>query len=125
MIRAASRLARPGGIVRRCSVVAAASLLVGNTWAEILPSYSVETAPLVSPSAADTYYCTPATNCTTSGTRDFWVRNYPVEIHALARALRYDVDLIYDFVRNQIKYVPIYGLQKGALGAMVDRSGTV
>jgi len=124
MIRAASRLARPGGIVRRCSVVAAASLLVGNTWAEILPSYSVETAPLVSPSAADTYYCTPATNCTTSGTRDFWVRNYPVEIHALARALRYDVDLIYDFVRNQIKYVPIYGLQKGALGAMVDRSGT-
>jgi len=100
------------------------SLVVNTGWAEILPSYSVESAPLISPSAADTYYCTPAANCTTSGAREFWVQNFPVEIPALARALRYDVDLIYDFVRHQIKYVPIYGLQKGALGALVDRSGT-
>ncbi|BBJ22520.1 hypothetical protein W01_04470 [Candidatus Nitrotoga sp. AM1P] len=42
----------------------------------------------------------------------------------LARALRNDPDLIYDYVRNTIAYYPVWGMQKGAFGAMLDNSGT-
>ena len=99
-------------------------MAIDDVRADALPLYSVNAAALVTPTAADTFYCTPVANCTTSGTRDLWTANYPVEIPALARALQNDPDLIYQFVRNNIKYVPIYGLQKGALGALIDRSGT-
>ena len=45
------------------------------------------------------------------------------EIKELARALRYDSDLIYEFVHNNIEYEPTFGDKKGALGALLDRSG--
>lgn len=48
----------------------------------------------------------------------------PLEIAALARALRNDPDLIYQFVRDNIAVYPIWGVQKGALGALIDRQGT-
>ena len=32
----------------------------------------------------------------------------------MARALRFDPRLIYEYVRNNIDYVPIYGCVKGA-----------
>lgn len=38
--------------------------------------------------------------------------------------MRNDPDLIYDFVRNNVNTVWMYGLQKGAVGAIVDKSGT-
>ena len=40
----------------------------------------------------------------------------PPEITELARALRGDPDLIYQYVRDQIDYYPIWGVQKGPLG---------
>ncbi|MBI3675384.1 MAG: RHS repeat protein, partial [Proteobacteria bacterium] len=40
------------------------------------------------------------------------------------RALKNNPDLIYEYVRNSIETVFIYGLQKGALGAEIDKSGT-
>jgi RHS repeat-associated protein len=40
-----------------------------------------------------------------------------------ARALRYDVDLIYEYVHDNIEFIPTYGLHKGGLGAMIDGSG--
>jgi YD repeat-containing protein len=45
------------------------------------------------------------------------------EIESLARALRHDVDLIYEFVASQIAYDPIWGSHKGALGTLLDREG--
>lgn len=48
----------------------------------------------------------------------------PVSIPELARALRGDVDLIYEHVRNNVEFLPTWGIQKGAFGAMVDNQGT-
>ncbi|MGA9866446.1 MAG: RHS repeat-associated core domain-containing protein [Acetobacteraceae bacterium] len=48
----------------------------------------------------------------------------PPEIVELARALKNDPDLIYEYVYNNIDTIPMYGSLKGALGALVDRSGT-
>ena len=48
----------------------------------------------------------------------------PPSIVELARALKNDVDLIYEFVRNNIDYYPIWGVQKGALGTLLDSQGT-
>lgn len=48
----------------------------------------------------------------------------PASIIELARALKHDPDLIYEFVHDNIKYYPIWGVQKGALGALIDGEGT-
>ncbi len=45
------------------------------------------------------------------------------EIAELARALRHDVDLIYEYVYSQVEYNPIWGSQKGAMGALLDGTG--
>jgi len=41
----------------------------------------------------------------------------------LARALRNDVDLIYQFIHDNIDFYPNYGLSKGGWGALVDGIG--
>jgi RHS repeat-associated protein len=46
------------------------------------------------------------------------------EIRELARALRNDPDLIYAYVRNGVDTEFQFGLAKGELGALIDRSGT-
>lgn len=48
----------------------------------------------------------------------------PASIAELARSLRNHPDLIYQYVRNNIEYYPVYGVQKGALGAILDNQGT-
>lgn len=48
----------------------------------------------------------------------------PGSIPELARALRNDPDLIYEYVRNNIAYVPTWGVQKGAVGTVLDNQGT-
>lgn len=45
------------------------------------------------------------------------------EITELARALRYDPKLIYDYVHNHIDYVPYFGSLKGATLTYLDGSG--
>lgn len=47
----------------------------------------------------------------------------PVSIEELTRALRNDVDLIYQFVHDNIEHYPMYGAQKGALGTLIDGMG--
>lgn len=47
----------------------------------------------------------------------------PDSIAELARALRNDPQLIYEFVANNIEFLPTYGLQKGGLGALIDGYG--
>ncbi|KSB91795.1 hypothetical protein AS593_07165 [Caulobacter vibrioides] len=46
------------------------------------------------------------------------------EIKALARALKNDPDLIFEFVRDSVDTEFIFGAHKGALGASIDRSGS-
>ena len=45
------------------------------------------------------------------------------EIAALARALNYDLDLIYEYVYYDIDFSPSFGLKKGPLGTYLDRNG--
>lgn len=45
------------------------------------------------------------------------------EIIELARALQYDLKLIYDYVHNNIDYVPYFGSLKGATLTYLDGSG--
>lgn len=47
----------------------------------------------------------------------------PNSIAELARALKNDPQLIYEFVANNIEFLPTYGLQKGGLGALIDGCG--
>ncbi len=47
----------------------------------------------------------------------------PVSISELARALRNNVDLIYEWVFNNIEHQPTYGIQKGGLGSIIDGIG--
>jgi RHS repeat-associated protein len=84
-----------------------------------LPSMKIGTAPLVSPSSADSFYGT-----STAATHRAGYNPAPPEIVALARGLKNDPDLIYQYVRNNVDVVWEYGLQKGALGASIDKSGT-
>ena len=46
------------------------------------------------------------------------------EVEALAYGLRYDPDLIYEWVHDNVRVHPVFGLQKGALGAVIDGEGT-
>lgn len=84
-----------------------------------LPSTKIGTAPLQSPTSADAYYggATTATNGTGAIGRS-------KEIVELARALKRDPDLIYEHIRNNVTTSWTYGLSKGAVGAIIDRSGT-
>jgi hypothetical protein len=46
-----------------------------------------------------------------------------VEIQELARGLKHDVDLIYEYVYNRVEYTPIFGSVKGATATLRDRRG--
>lgn len=48
----------------------------------------------------------------------------PASVTELARALKNDPDLIYEYVRNNIEYYPSWGVQKGDLGTILDNHGT-
>lgn len=76
-------------------------------------------APLISPASAASYYGGLPAAATYP-----WGDARPPEITETAVALGNDPDRLFAFVRNNIRIVPIYGLQKGAVGALVDRSGT-
>ncbi|MGF1628172.1 MAG: RHS repeat-associated core domain-containing protein [Kiloniellaceae bacterium] len=45
------------------------------------------------------------------------------ELVELARALKYDPDLIYEYVYNNIQTLPRYGSVKGPLGTLIDGTG--
>jgi RHS repeat-associated protein len=47
----------------------------------------------------------------------------PGSVGELARALKNDPDLIYEYVYNNIDFVPTYGQYKGSLGTILDGKG--
>jgi RHS repeat-associated protein len=48
----------------------------------------------------------------------------PVEIVTLANSLKCDIDLIFEYVYNNIEYEPLFGSNKGALGTLLDQRGS-
>ena len=102
-------------------------LLVGTICvlsnAAALPAATIGRPALVSPSAAEAYFPTSADVNWTS-TLGLAPGAYPNEVNELARALGGNVDEIYDFVRNYVDTTFVFGVQKGALGAIIDKSGS-
>jgi RHS repeat-associated protein len=94
-----------------------------------VPSVRILAGPLVSPSAAATFYGS-ATASTNGLCRDYasdpsvCLTGRRPEIVELARALRNDANLMYEYVRNSVETEFQYGLQKGGVGALIDHSGT-
>ena len=84
-----------------------------------VPSYKIGTASLISTSAADTFYGSGTTSTNSTG-----AVGRPNEVVELARALGGNVDSIYAYVRNSVDMAWMYGLQKGPVGTIMDRSGT-
>lgn len=83
------------------------------------PSSKIGAPALIQASAGESAYAT-----TTTSTNGLGTTGNPPEIVELARALNSNVDQIYDFVRNYVDTSFMFGVQKGALGAIVDKSGT-
>ncbi len=48
----------------------------------------------------------------------------PAEITTLAASLKCDIDLIFEYVYNNIEYEPLFGSNKGALGTLLDQRGS-
>lgn len=74
----------------------------------------------VAPAAANTYYESLAGGLQ-SGSID---ADLDPRLEALAEALQGDPQVIDTFVREHIRTMPQFGLQKGDIGAYLDRSGT-
>lgn len=93
------------------------------------PGWFMGTANPISPDQAEAYYAslkgsTPAkVLLSTQGFAPMSATAASSEITELARALRYDPKLIYDFVHNNIDYVPYFGSTKGATLTFLDGSG--
>jgi RHS repeat-associated protein len=96
-------------------------LALGASEAQAQSSVKVGSAALISPTAASSAF--PASNDSTH-TFSLGTSTRPKEVVELSRALRGSPDLIYDFVRNNIETAWMFGQKKGALGAIIDRSGT-
>ncbi len=92
------------------------SLLASTAAHAEAPAVVIAKAPIVSPATALSYYGSPASPAA-AATRD------PV-IQELARSLRYDIDRIFEHVRDHVEFVPIFGVQKGARGVVLDGYGT-
>lgn len=88
-----------------------------------LPSMKSLTAPLISPAAGEAYYGAATTHSSSfTGVAGF--EGQPPEIVETARALKNNPDLIAEFVRNHMRVEYAYGLRKGPLAALIDKSGT-
>jgi len=83
-----------------------------------LPSVRIGTAPLLSPAQAEAFY-----GGGTASSAGIPGLAQP-ELDEIARALRGNPGLIHGYVRNTVETVWMHGLQKGAPGALIDRSGT-
>lgn len=97
-------------------LLASVAFLIATPALADVPAVIIADAPIVAPSAALTYYGNPASP-TPPASRD------PL-VEEIARSLRYDVDRIFEHVRDNVEFVPIFGVQKGARGIVLDGHGT-
>jgi YD repeat-containing protein len=93
--------------------------LIGAMAATALPAASptvlIATAPPVDPATALGYYGSPASPTPAAAS--------PLVVET-ARALRYDVDLIFAHVRDNVEFTPMFGLQEGSRGVILNGRGT-
>ena len=68
------------------------------------------------PPSAPTPSLAAATGCATGPSP-------AIEITQLASSLKCDIDLIFEYVYNNIEYEPLYGSNKGPLGTLLDQRG--
>jgi Transglutaminase-like superfamily len=93
--------------------------------AEVAPSgpgWMDVQGPLVTPQEADAHY----QSLSEFKTFNLLSASVPIgtpEIVALARALKKDPRLIYEYVRNNVEYVPYFGLLKGATLTYLEGAG--
>ena len=93
--------------------------------APIRPGSVPMTAPLISSEEARNVLAAPLRSSVSEEPfqLDAAETDITPEIQELARGLRNDPKLIYEFVRNSIDYIPIYGSLKGATMTLLDRKG--
>lgn len=93
---------------------------------ESMPSVKVGRGELKAPDTARSYYENDVSNPTTTSleTAPNPIALDLTEVNALAGALKNDANLIFEYVHDKIEFLPLYGLQKGALGTLIDQSGT-
>ncbi|MDB9999123.1 hypothetical protein OAE16_01630 [Porticoccaceae bacterium] len=110
-----------------CHLFVFAAVFVTSAHAE-LPSFKVNSAELVSPSAANSYYGSATTH---TSELNHWDGTRPEEIKALAKGLGAGdlsaadySERVYEYLWKNISTEFRYGLSKGAFGAMLDQSGT-
>src|SRR4051794_36941924 len=87
-----------------------------------LPGFTVGQGTLVTPASALTYY--QGQGLTSNPRTILGSTNPDPDIVAMAKALGNNPDAIYEWVRNNVEIEFMFGLQKGARGAMLDKSGT-
>jgi RHS repeat-associated protein len=99
-------------------LVLAGACFLGASALAAPSSSKIGTAALITPANGLSYY-------NAQSPPDYsLVISRPDEVIELSRALQNNVDQIYDFVRNNVEITFMHGLQKGALGALLDRNGT-
>lgn len=97
----------------------------GGTKAEaVLPGHQRAEAPLISPpDAQKVLEKGPPKGVTLTGPGILSSTEATSEIQELARGLKNDPDLIYEYVYNHIEYTPIFGSVKGATATLLDGKG--
>jgi RHS repeat-associated protein len=100
---------------------------------ELGPGWFMGNARPVSPQEAEAYYSSEQSNKLSQAASENTFQSLSAlassattatnEIKELARALQYDPKLIYDYVHNNINYVPYFGSLKGATLTYLDGSG--
>ena len=94
------------------------SLAVSHSYA-LTPGHQRTDAPVISPTDARKILSVHSISILKSKGDE----KTPIEIKALARGLKHNVDLIYQFVHDHIEYTPIFGALKGPLGTLRDKCG--
>lgn len=88
------------------------------------PGITLETPVAVSPQAAQAYFeAGRADKVEGAALSQVAPGQIVPDISELAHALKNDIDLIYEYVHNNIEFSPSFGLKKGALGTLLDESG--
>src|SRR2546427_377748 len=106
----------------------ALSVLCAVVTVMMLAATSLSAQPIIAPTAKSYFSVTPvpfeqarlaieqANNREAFASVAAAPTSAPPEIIELARALRYDPDLIYQYVHDNIEFSPLFGLLKGPVG---------
>ena len=133
--RHTSRWCFPRSILALLAAVAFATALLTGAVAQAqdesargFPGVTKLEAPVISPLASERELRARAVSMSGRQTLGALPSALPAAVTSaavaeLARGLRNDPDLIYEFVYNNVSYAPIFGYRKGPAGTLIDREG--